>query len=543
MDNAPQPPSTAPGADLTGRVLGDFHILRCLGRGGMGQVYLAEQSTLKRNVAIKVLKPELAADPLSLKRFQAEAEAVARVSHANIVGVYAVHDHDGLQYMVLEYVDGWNLRQYVERKGPPELGFAFSIMRQVAAALQRAAEAGLIHRDIKPENILLTRKGEAKVADFGLSRCLETTAGQSLTESGLTVGTPMYMSPEQVQGEPLDPRSDMYSFGATCYFMLSGRAPFQGQTAFQVALHHVQSDPQPLREIRPDLPAELCILVERMMAKRREDRYATPREVFRELARIRESLSGTLRLSRSKTVAVVPKTGPTSLAAELLGAGWPQLRWLALAAGVAAIVAGAFIGWKSGHLAAPEQAVAASSSEEPSSERVDSFSLEEQRLLRDVDRTALGNDGKKLALADDPSEGVRHGVDVRLRLALLYLDEWRLDDAGRFFHEQTGSAVPAYQSFGRLGEAVVLSFRDQAAASNERFEALFGEIKAVRQARVRAMLVNRNRRFHLMIVEALDRNVLNKIKLTPELEELRKPQPYTPSALAGQRKSGSSKGP
>jgi hypothetical protein len=176
-------------------------------------------------------------------------------------------------------------------------------------------------------------------------------------------------------------------------------------------------------------------------------------------------------------------------------------------------------------------------------QRVDSFSREEQRLLREVERTSLGNEGKKLAAADDPSEGVRHGVDVRLRLALLYLDEWRLDDAERFFREQTGSAIPAYQAFGRLGDAMVLSFRDQAAASNERFEAIFGDIKATRQLRVRAMLVNRNRRFQLMIVEALDRNVLNKIKLTPELEELRKPQLYTPSLAAGQRKSGLSKDP
>src|SRR5262245_61452496 len=183
MDNAPQPPAagppaapptpTPPEADLTGRTLGDFHILRRLGQGGMGQVYLAEQISLKRKVALKLLRADLAARPVALQRFKAEAEAVARATHANIVQVYAIGESDGLHYMALEYVEGKNLREYLEKKGAPEVLVALSLMRQVASALQRAAELGIIHRDIKPENILLTRKGEVKVADFGLSRVFD----------------------------------------------------------------------------------------------------------------------------------------------------------------------------------------------------------------------------------------------------------------------------------------------------------------------------------------------------------------------------------
>src|SRR5690349_10642706 len=196
--------------DLTGKTLGDFHILNRLGQGGMGQVYLAEQRSLQRKVALKILRPELAADRTALERFKAEATAVARVPHANIVQVYTVGMENGIAFMALEYVEGRNLREYLARKGPPELLPALRIMLQVASALQRAGELGIVHRDIKPENILLTRRGEVKVADFGLSRYF--AGGQpavNLTQPGVTLGTPLYMSPEQVQGQPVDPRSDI----------------------------------------------------------------------------------------------------------------------------------------------------------------------------------------------------------------------------------------------------------------------------------------------------------------------------------------------
>src|SRR6476646_9255563 len=154
-----------------------------------------------------------------------------------------------MHFMALEYVEGRNLREYLERKGPPELLVSLSIMRQVASALQRAGELGIIHRDIKPENILLTRKGEVKVADFGLARCL-TGDGPvlNLTQSGVTMGTPLYMSPEQVEGKPVDGRSDIYSFGVTCYHMLAGHPPFEGESPFEVALKHVRAEPTPLAE-------------------------------------------------------------------------------------------------------------------------------------------------------------------------------------------------------------------------------------------------------------------------------------------------------
>jgi serine/threonine protein kinase len=283
----------APDKDLTGKSLGDFQVIRRLGEGGMGQVYLAEQTSLKRKVALKIMRAEVALNPTSLQRFKAEAEAVARITHANIVQVYAIDEFQGLHYMALEYVDGHSLREYLAKKGPPELPLALSIMRQVASALTRAGEVGIVHRDIKPDNILLSRRGEVKVADFGLVRSI--TGDQPavhLTQSGVTVGTPLYMSPEQVQGKPLDPRSDIYSFGVTCYHMLAGRPPFTGETAFEVALQHVQGDAEPLHEVRPDLPAELCDLVHDMMARNPDDRPQTGRDLLKELTKVREAISG-----------------------------------------------------------------------------------------------------------------------------------------------------------------------------------------------------------------------------------------------------------
>src|SRR5262245_2695729 len=272
-------PATATGEpDLTGQTLGDYRVLRRLGQGGMGQVYLAEQISLKRKVALKLLRSDLAANAVSLARFKREAEAVAKATHANIVQVYAIGESGGLHFMALEYVEGRNLREYLEKKGPPEILRALSIMRQVASALQRASELGIIHRDIKPENILLTRKGEAKVADFGLACCRTLDESVHLTRTGSTVGTPTYMSPEQVEGKTVDERSDLYSFGATCYQMLTGRPPFTGSTAFEVALKQVRERETPLAEVRPGLPPAVCAMIHKLMAKDPGARHQTARE-------------------------------------------------------------------------------------------------------------------------------------------------------------------------------------------------------------------------------------------------------------------------
>ncbi|MEM9940512.1 MAG: serine/threonine-protein kinase [Planctomycetota bacterium] len=284
-DNSqPEPP------DMTGVELGDYLLLRRLGRGGMADVYLAEQGSLKRKVAFKILKPDLARDKSYVQRFRQEAQAAAGLIQSNIVQIYEVGECDGFHFISQEYIQGRNLGQYLARFGAVEQVLAINVLRQSALALQEAGKENVIHRDIKPENIMLSTKGEVKITDFGLARIQNNKSDQALTQIGVTMGTPLYMSPEQVEGHSLDQRSDIYSLGVTAYHMLAGEPPFSGDNALTIALQHVKDDPIPLDEIRPDIVPELCQIVARMMAKKREDRPADASALIQELRKLKVDL-------------------------------------------------------------------------------------------------------------------------------------------------------------------------------------------------------------------------------------------------------------
>ncbi len=225
--------------------------------------------------------------PAYIDRFKSEALAVAKLNHPNIVHVYAIGDADQVHYIAMEYVEGTNLREYLRKKGALDLPLVLSIMKQTGQAIGAAGEAGLVHRDIKPENILITKRGRVKVADFGLCR---DQAGEalSLTQSGVTMGTPLYMSPEQAQGHPVDHRSDLYSLGVTYYFMIAGEPPFRADSAVALALKHVREIPRSLMNYRPDLPLEIDRLVMKLMAKDPADRYQSAIMMLADLAKIRD---------------------------------------------------------------------------------------------------------------------------------------------------------------------------------------------------------------------------------------------------------------
>jgi serine/threonine-protein kinase len=283
---------TPPARDLTGVTLGDFEVERLLGRGGMGEVYLARQISLHRPVALKVLRPDLLTKPTYLSRFEAEATTVAKLNHPNIVHIYTLGCVEGIRFIAMEYVQGTNLRDYLIKKGALELAPALSIMKQAGTAIGVAGELGLIHRDIKPENLLLTRKGQVKIADFGL--CRDQDADRlDLTQPGVTLGTPLYMSPEQAQGHALDHRSDLYSLGVTFYHMLAGEPPFRAETPLALALKHIKDTPVSLAVHRSDIPADLVALVMKLMAKNPAERYQSAAEMLRDLARIRGALNTT----------------------------------------------------------------------------------------------------------------------------------------------------------------------------------------------------------------------------------------------------------
>ena len=271
-------------ADLTEKKLGEFQLLRPLGSGGMADVYLAEQTTLQRYVAVKVMKPALMAHSGldMVARFKQEAMMAAGLNHPNIVQVYSIGEQEGLHYIAQEFVQGKDLATILKGRSNPDIASALHVMRQVASALKASGQAGIVHRDIKPENILVTKKGEVKVADFGLAQL-----GESNTKkNGVTMGTPLYMSPEQISGRELDPRSDVYSFGVTAYQLLCGETPFKGNSPVAIAMQHLKNPPPPLTEKNPALPDVLCRLVHRMMAKRRSLRYQSADEVLEDLKKL-----------------------------------------------------------------------------------------------------------------------------------------------------------------------------------------------------------------------------------------------------------------
>jgi serine/threonine-protein kinase len=268
--------------DIVGKTLKDFFVLRRLGRGAMAEVYLAQQLSLGRQVALKVLNAELARDANCVRRFQHEARAAAALIHASIVQIYEVGAVDGIHYIAQEYVPGSNVGEVIRSRGslPPPL--VLDILRQVTAALSKAAAEGIVHRDIKPENIMLSPGGDVKVADFGLAR-VQGDGGPGLTQVGVTMGTPLYMSPEQIEGRELDSRSDIYSLGVTAYHMLAGEPPFSGDVPLTVAVKHLKEQPPPLVARRPDVPPGFAGLVERMMAKNPADRFSDPASLLGEL--------------------------------------------------------------------------------------------------------------------------------------------------------------------------------------------------------------------------------------------------------------------
>ena len=254
----------------------------------MADVYLAEQTSLGRPVAVKVLRADTFGQPAAIERFEQEARAAAALVHGNIVQVHEVACIEGVHLLAEEYVAGPSLRQWLATRGPLDAAQACSVLAQVGSALSRAADHGVVHRDLKPENLLVTPAGEVKVADFGLARVQSTDL--ALTQEGMALGTPLYMSPEQAEGRLVDSRSDLYSLGASVYHLLAGRPAFAGPSAVAVVMSHIRDPLVPLGAVRPDLPAGLCSVVERLLAKRPEDRFATPQAMLEAVAGLETAL-------------------------------------------------------------------------------------------------------------------------------------------------------------------------------------------------------------------------------------------------------------
>lgn len=264
-----------------------YEILERIGTGGMAVVYKARCHRLNRMVAIKILKPELASDEDFLRRFQAESQAVAMLSHINIVSIYDVCRSDGLDYIVMELIDGMTLKQYMQKRGVPlNWREAVHFITQIARALGHAHSRGIVHRDIKPHNIMVLRDGSVKVTDFGIAR-LTSAAQATLTQEAL--GSVHYISPEQAKGSHVDGRSDLYSVGVMLYEMLTGRLPFEGETPVFVAIQHINSIPIAPRELNPDIPEALETITMKAMAPNADQRYSSAEDLLNDLKEFRKN--------------------------------------------------------------------------------------------------------------------------------------------------------------------------------------------------------------------------------------------------------------
>ncbi len=280
----------------TGFLLGQYRVLEQIGRGGMGRVYKAQHRTMHRLVALKVLSADLLSTERAIELFLHEVRAIAQVVHPNIVTAFDANEINGRYYLVLEYVDGLNLDQLVRKQGPLSVGLACDYVRQVANGLVCAHQKGMVHRDIKPANLLVQWHGHngnespglVKISDFGLARLTQPLGTPTcsvppntiVTRDNMVMGTPDYLSPEQSRNiHKTDIRSDLYSLGCTFYFLLTGSVPFPGGNAMEKLIRHATEHPQPVSDHRADVPVAVLNILDRLLAKRPEDRFQTPAEL------------------------------------------------------------------------------------------------------------------------------------------------------------------------------------------------------------------------------------------------------------------------
>lgn len=263
-------------SNLIGQRIGQYEIIGLLGKGGMATVYRAQQTSIGRQVAVKVIEPHLAESDEFVKRFEREARIVAGLSHLHILKVFDFGEHGTLVYLVMELLEGGSLADLIQR-GPLSLETASRLLDQVASALDYAHKRGILHRDIKPQNVLLDSEGNAHLTDFGIAKIVFETA--RLTAGGMAMGTPSYMSPEQFQDLPLDSRADIYALGIMLFEMLTGKLPFVAKTPAEMGFKHLQTPPPPIRELRPDLPFNVEGVIAKALAKNRDQRFSSAAEL------------------------------------------------------------------------------------------------------------------------------------------------------------------------------------------------------------------------------------------------------------------------
>jgi len=274
-----------------------YQILKELGRGGMGIVFQAHDKQLKEQVAIKVLSPLLSSDPDALERLKREVSSARRVTHSNVIRIHDISEHNGLHYISMEFFEGLNLKDYIKKTGALSLMQALNIALQICDGLDAAHRQGVIHRDLKSQNVIVGSSNHVKIIDFGLARA-ENLEG--LTVTGLIMGTPEYMAPEQVAGKSVDERADIYSLGIILYEMFTGRVPFTGESAIAVGFKQLKEDPPKPREINAQIPAEVESVILRALEKNPLSRFSSVAELKASLEKAGLNLAPVIEQSASK---------------------------------------------------------------------------------------------------------------------------------------------------------------------------------------------------------------------------------------------------
>jgi len=275
-----------------------YQIIEELGKGGMGRVYRAVDNKLKEEVALKLIKPEIASDKKTIGRFSNELKFARKIAHKNVGRMYELLEEEGSHFITMEYVPGQDLKGLIRQTGQLAVGTAVSIAKQVCEGLAEAHRLGVVHRDLKPSNLMIDREGNARIMDFGIARSLKA---KGITGAGVMIGTPEYMSPEQVEGKEADQRSDIYSLGVMLYEMVTGRVPFEGDTAFAIGVKHKSETPQDPKEINSQIPDDLSRLILRCMEKGKDKRYQSAGEVCSELTNIEKGIPTTDRVIPKRT--------------------------------------------------------------------------------------------------------------------------------------------------------------------------------------------------------------------------------------------------
>jgi serine/threonine-protein kinase len=276
---------------------GRYEIIEELGKGGMGKVYRVEDRKIKEEVALKLIKPEIASDKKTIERFSNELKIARKIRHKNVCGMYDLDEKNGTYYITMEYVPGEDLKSFIRRSGQLAVGTTIKIAKQACEGLSEAHRLGVIHRDLKPQNVMIDKDGNARIMDFGIARSLKA---KGITGVGVMIGTPEYMSPEQVEGKEVDQRSDIYSLGVILYEMVTGRVPFEGDTPFTIGVKHKSEVPRNPKELNSQTPDDLCSVILKCLDKEKDKRYQSVGELRAELTGIEQGIPTTERETSKK---------------------------------------------------------------------------------------------------------------------------------------------------------------------------------------------------------------------------------------------------